>query len=106
MQLRDTAALVTGGGRGIGRAIALALAERGARIAIADVRGPHAERVAEEIRAGGARALAVEADVTAAEQVRGLVERVVSAFGGIDVLVNNAGIVSFGKLVDLSEEQW
>jgi meso-butanediol dehydrogenase / (S,S)-butanediol dehydrogenase / diacetyl reductase len=106
MDLQDKTALVTGAGRGMGRAIALALAAQGANVAICDVRSADVERVVAEIEATGRRALGVETDVTNAAQVSAMVDRVAVAFGGIDVVVNNAGIVSFGKLADLTEEQW
>src|SRR4051794_34780069 len=106
MQLHEKTALVTGAGRGIGRAIALALAKRGANLAVCDVRADIAEQSAAEIRGLGRRALAVQADVADAAQVQAMLGRVVESFGGIDVLCNNAGVVSFGKLVDLSERDW
>ncbi len=106
MQLQDKVGLVTGGGRGIGRAIALALAARGAHVAICDVRADAANRVADEIRALGRQAVAIQTDVTDSAQVRAMVDRVAEELGGIDVLVNNAGIVRFGRLVDIAEADW
>jgi NAD(P)-dependent dehydrogenase (short-subunit alcohol dehydrogenase family) len=91
----DKVVLVTGGSKGIGRAIALALAEDGADVALA-ARSPEAlEKTAREIEERGRRALAVPTDVTDPEQCRALVERVTGELGGIDVLVNNAGAAPF-----------
>jgi len=91
LQLRGNAAVVTGGSRGIGRAIALALADEGCDVAIA-ARGEEALRAAaSEIEARGVRALPITADVTLAADVERMVQEAVAAFGRIDVLVNNAG---------------
>ena len=91
----DKVVLVTGGSKGIGRAIALALAEDGADVALA-ARGPEPlEKTAREIEERGRRALAVPTDVTDQEQCRALVERVTGELGGLDVLVNNAGAAPF-----------
>jgi 3-oxoacyl-[acyl-carrier protein] reductase len=90
MRLEGRIALVTGGGSGIGRAIALRFAEEGARVVVNDVNREAAERVAGEVAAG--RGLAVPADVADSGQVRAMFERVDRELGGLDVLVNNAGI--------------
>jgi len=87
-------AIVTGAGRGIGKAIALVLAEAGADIAVVDFRKALAEETAEEIRQLGRKALAIPTDVTQEDQVRRTVEQTLSQFGKIDILVNNAGISS------------
>jgi 3-oxoacyl-[acyl-carrier protein] reductase len=92
MRLRDKVALVTGGGSGIGRAIAHRFAEEGARVVVNDVKKDAAERVAGEL--GSAGALAIEADVSDSAQVRAMFGEVERALGGLDVLVNNAGIGS------------
>ncbi len=94
--LAGKTALVTGGGRGIGRAIALRLAADGADIVVADLNGAGAAAVAREITALERRAKAVEADVAAAAD----------AFGRLDVLVNNAGIVHVHRPDDVTEEEW
>ncbi|HEY3315870.1 MAG TPA: 3-oxoacyl-[acyl-carrier-protein] reductase [Bacillota bacterium] len=107
MFLEERAALVTGASRGIGRAVALALAKQGARVAVnysKDKTG--AERVVEEIRAGGREAFAVAADVSRPEEARKLVAEVVAAYGRLDILVNNAGIARDNLLLRLSEEDW
>src|SRR5215510_1285775 len=92
MRLRDKVALVTGGGSGIGRAIAHRFAEEGARVVVNDVKKDAAERVAGEL--GSAGALAIEADVSDSAQVRAMFGEVERALGGLDVLINNAGIGS------------
>jgi NAD(P)-dependent dehydrogenase (short-subunit alcohol dehydrogenase family) len=89
--LAGRTALVTGGGRGIGRAIALGLAEAGADVAIVSRTPAELERVAGEIRTAGRRALPLAADVAVAAQVTGAVDRAVEVFGRLDILVNNAG---------------
>ena len=85
-------AIVTGAGRGIGKAIALTMAEAGADIAVVDLNAKSAEQTTEEIRQLGRKALAITADVTNEDQVKATVEQTVSQFGKIDILVNNAGL--------------
>ena len=91
LSLKDRTAIVTGGGRGIGRAIALALAEAGADVAVAARTVSEIEATAKEVRALGRQALAVSTDVANSADVDALVERVLEQFGKVDVLVNNAG---------------
>ena len=95
---------MTGGGRGIGRASALALAEAGADVAIAARRLEDLEAVAEQVRRLGRRALAVACDVNAGEQLDALVARTLEVFGRIDVLVNNAGGTPPTPMLQLSDE--
>lgn len=91
MRFKDKNVLVTGGGRGIGRAIALAFGREGASVAVNAAHLATAEETAKEIREMGVRAIAIEANVADEEQVNGMVDRVVNEFGSIDILVNNAG---------------
>lgn len=104
--LTGKAALVTGGARGIGRAIALRLAAEGADVAVVDVNGPGAAGVAREIVAFERRATSVEADVASAPGRRHLLAAAVDAFGRLDVLVNNAGIVRVHRPEDVTEAEW
>ena len=106
-ELNGKVALVTGGSRGIGRAIALALADRGARVAVNYVR--NAEAAAEVVQAiggGGSEAVAVQGDVAKAEDARRLIDETKKAFDGLDILVNNAGLTQDGLLLRMSEEAW
>lgn len=91
MRFENKRVLVTGGGRGIGRAISLAFAREGAQVAVNAAHQSTAEDTAGQIRAIGGTAVAIEADVTDEQQVIGMVDRVVDELGCIDVLVNNAG---------------
>ena len=105
-KLTGKMALVTGGNRGIGRGIALALAAEGAALAITARGADDLERVAAELRAAGADVLAVPADVTDEGQVRDLFRHALERFGRLDVLVNNAGAFDGGPLDELSVEAW
>jgi 3-oxoacyl-[acyl-carrier protein] reductase len=104
--LRDRTAFVTGAGSGIGRAIAKTFAENGANVTIADINMEAANHVADEIRASGGSAVAVQTDVSSAESVAGAVQATVKAFGGIDILVNNAGICPLSTLENISLDEW
>lgn len=92
-------AIVTGGGRGIGKAIALTLAEAGADITVVARTQKQIEQTAGEIHQQGRKAVAIAADVTEANQVKGVVEQTLTRFGRIDILVNNAGIDTYSKPV-------
>jgi 3-oxoacyl-[acyl-carrier protein] reductase len=105
--LSGKTALVTGGSRGIGKAAALRLAEAGAQVAVAyKSRTADAEAVCTEIHHGGGRAVAVQADVSIAEQVARMVERVQQEFGPVGVLVNNAGITRPEPFDTITEQSW
>ena len=122
MRLAGKIALITGGGRGIGRGIALALAREGADIAVAEVDRvasasqqygvaaisgyAGAQQVVRDVEALGRRALAVEADVTSAGDVERMVGETVARLGGLDVLVCNAGVVHLSPVEAMSEEAW
>jgi NAD(P)-dependent dehydrogenase (short-subunit alcohol dehydrogenase family) len=99
-------ALVTGGNRGLGRAFALALAEAGADVAIAGRDTGRNDRVATEITGRGRRGLAVTADITRRDDVTAMVEQVTAELGGIDVLVNNAGIAIHRPALEVPDEEW
>jgi NAD(P)-dependent dehydrogenase (short-subunit alcohol dehydrogenase family) len=104
--LTDQVAVVTGGGGGIGRAIAIAFASMGADLVIGDVVPERCEETAQRVREAGRRALAVPTDVTDTQQVRALVDRATEQFGRIDILVNNAGGVSPRPFLEQSERSW
>ena len=105
--LNGKVALVTGASKGIGAAIALRLAERGARVAVNynTSEGP-AEQVAASIRDAGGDALTVRADVSDLPQVAAMVERISDDWGAVDILVNNAGIIGDSLLVRMTDEAW
>jgi len=106
MGLQGKTAVVTGGGRGIGKAIALRLARDGANIGILDVQKDSAAGSAEEISRLGVKAMAVECDVTNYDQVKDAVAKVHGELGSIDILINNAGIDVSQFFVDTSEPAW
>ena len=105
--LSGRVALVTGGGRGIGREIALELARAGADVAVNYHDDPdRARATAADIEALGVRAMAVAADVGDAAAVRRMVEEVTAAFGSLDILVNNAGVQTWTPFLDVTESEW
>jgi Dehydrogenases with different specificities (related to short-chain alcohol dehydrogenases) len=105
--LEGKIALVTGAGSGIGRAIALGFAKRGADVVVDDVNSEVANKVAEEIKALGRKALAIQADVTKKGEVNEMVKIALEKFGKIDILVNNVGsFVPYVNLVDTEEDFW
>lgn len=107
MKLKGKVALITGGSRGIGKAIALGMAREGADVAISfRVNRKGAEEVIGKIKLMSRRALAIQADVSKVENITTMVEKVYSEFNRIDILVNNAGIGILGSLLDTSEEEW
>lgn len=106
MLLTDQVALVTGAGQGIGRASALALAEAGAHVAVADINGQKAEETASAILAQSRRGLALQADVGNLQEIDRMVRHTVDTFGKIDILVNNAGVTRRAYIMDLTEEDW
>ena len=106
MELDGHVAIITGGGRGIGRATALELARMGAHIVVAELDPANAERTAAEVRALDRRALVVPTDVTSRKDLSAMVERARDEFGRIDTLVNNAGIYRAAKTLDVTEEHW
>jgi meso-butanediol dehydrogenase/(S,S)-butanediol dehydrogenase/diacetyl reductase len=122
MEIRDKAVIVTGGARGIGRGIAEAFAREGAHVAVADLGSLAARRAGtwdyklassddlvrtvENIGSAGGDAVGIEVDVTDADSCARMVEAAKEAFGGVDVLVNNAGLVKLGPIVTYEEEDW
>jgi 3-hydroxybutyrate dehydrogenase len=104
--LHSRRALVTGAGRGIGRSIALALAAAGADVALSARSRAELEQVAEELRGLGRSALAIPCDVTDAGQVARMAEEAVAEWGGVDILINNAGAAASHKFVGHPDELW
>ena len=106
MHVQGKVALVMGGGSGIGRASALALARHGASVVVGDLVAKRAEDVVREIIENGFAALGSEVDVTQLQQVSYLVEKTIESFGQIDLLINSAGIFPQAMVQDLEEEEW
>ena len=104
--LENQVAVVTGAGRGIGRAISLRLAGEGAAVACCDVIADNAQAVAAEITAAGGRAAGYVMNVADAGQVNEVCDKIVADFGRVDILINNAGITRDQLLIRLSEEDW
>ncbi len=105
-RLAGTVALVTGASSGIGEATARALAAEGAAVAIAARRSDRLEALSEQVRGDGGQAVPIEADLTSQEQARGAVERAVSELGRLDILINNAGMMLLGPVLDAPLEEW
>jgi len=106
MKLDNKIAIVTGARRGIGRAIALALAKEGANIVVSDISQEECQKVVTEIEGLGRRGLAIKCDVTSMAEVEDMVRRTVAEFGRVDILVNNAGIITFKPFLELTEKDW
>ncbi|MBI4641921.1 MAG: SDR family oxidoreductase [Candidatus Tectomicrobia bacterium] len=114
MKLKDKVAIVTGGGRGLGRGIALAYAQEGAHLALVARGGDEIEQVAQEVRDFGQRALPIQADLTKEQDVQAMVTKTLDEFGTIDILVNNVGgyrLYTDSKhhqvfVKDLTVEEW
>jgi 3-hydroxybutyrate dehydrogenase len=106
MQLKDKVAFITGSASGIGKEIAVVYAREGAKIVIADLNKEAAEATAAELKATGAQALGVAVDVTSEDQVNAAVEKAVAKFGGIDILISNAGIQIVHPVEEFSFADW
>ena len=107
MDLTDKVAIVTGAGQGIGRAIALRLADAGATVVVAELNRKVGETVAKEIEALGRKSLVIEVDVSKLDQVQRMAQQTLETFNQIDILVNNAGIAGkTATLPDLDESDW
>ena len=106
MKLEGKVALVTGAAQGIGRAIALLLAQNGADIVVSDINLDKAEETAREVEGMGRRTLAVRVDVSRLEEVEKMVQTVLDRFGQIDILINNAGIARDKLILRMTEQDW
>ncbi len=106
MELKDKKVFITGAGQGIGRAIALNMAKKGANIGIADINLESAERTVEEIRSMGVKAMAIQLDVSKAEEVSRAFKSFIDEMGTLDILVNNAGITKDSLLLRMKDEDW
>src|SRR5690348_9430743 len=104
--LTGKVALVTGAGRGIGRAIALRLAREGADVAAVDVDARALDELAADVKGIGRRVVTARVDVTKSAEVEQFVRRVVDELGPVDILVNNAGITRIVPLLDMAENDW
>ena len=105
-RLNGCITLVTGAGRGIGRAIALRYAREAATVVVSDIDESAARAVADEIRALGARAEPLRTDAADPAQLRTMVERTAERFGRLDAIVNNAGVIRVGRLLEVTPEDW
>lgn len=107
LELTGKVSLVTGSGRGIGKAIALKLSEMGSKVAINDLPdSPGIDEVVKEIQSRGGDSIPLNGDVTVANEVKSLIKMIIGKWGRIDILVNNAGITSDNLILRISEEDW
>ncbi len=106
MEIEDKIAVVTGAGRGMGRAISLQLAEAGAHIAVSDINADSVEETATAVKALGRESLAVPADMGNVDDINRMIDQAKDAFGRIDIIVNNAGVTRYLHIMDVVEEDW
>ena len=106
LDLSGKTAIVTGAGKGIGREIALQLADAGAEVAVASRTKADLDKVVAEVEANGGRGLAVATDVSRADDVKKLLQATVDSFGKVDILVNNAGVYPMKNVLNVTEEEW
>ena len=105
-ELKGKIALITGGSRGIGKAIALALAEEGVNVAITGRNEEKLKAVVQEIEQKGVKSVYAVFDITSKTEVYGALEKLQKDFGKIDILVNNAGVAAFGGILEMEDEKW
>ena len=106
LRFKDKVVIVTGGGKGIGRASAVAFADEGASVVIADIDRAGGEETRQIIQTAGGGAVFIAGDIADERYVRQVVQQAVGQFGGIDVLHNNVGVIRYGTVVDQSVEDW
>ncbi|PUB16684.1 3-ketoacyl-ACP reductase [Paenisporosarcina sp. OV554] len=104
--LKGKNAIITGAGRGIGRAIAIALANEGVNVGLLARSEEHLQQVVKETEAQGVKAVFATADVSSNDEVTKAIDSLTSELGTVDILINNAGIAKFGKFMDLDVEEW
>jgi 3-oxoacyl-[acyl-carrier protein] reductase len=104
--LKGKTVVITGAKQGMGKADALAFAESGAKVTVADISQEDCQSVVDEIKKNGGQGLAVKCDVTDEKEVEGMIKKTVEKFGRVDILVNNAGICQFKPFLELTEEEW
>ena len=106
MRFQGKVAIVTGSGKGIGKAIVQKMAQEGALVTVTDLNKETCEETAMEINQSGGKAIAIEGDVSKSEDARRIVEETIETYGKVDILVNNAGIVKDIRIADMEEEDW
>ena len=106
MKLKGRVALIVGGARGLGKSGVLNLAKEGASVAIADRQGEEAEKLASELQKSGTKAVAMQMDVTKPDDIAAMMEKVLTAFGEVNILFHTAGWGNFQPFWDISEKQW
>jgi meso-butanediol dehydrogenase/(S,S)-butanediol dehydrogenase/diacetyl reductase len=106
MRFADQIVIITGAGRGIGKATAMLFAEEGAQVIVADINESRAQQTSRDIESGGGKAAAVKLDVASADEVDAAFDQVAKTYGRIDILVANAGIISMSPIVDMTEQEW
>ena len=106
MQLQDKIAVVTGAGRGMGRAMALGLAEAGAHLVLSDINAASVEETSVEVKALGREGLAVPSDMGNTDDIDRMIKRAKETFGKVDIMINNAGVTRYIYIMDVTEEDW
>ncbi len=104
--LKDKVAIITGGANGIGKATAFLFSEHGAKITIVDINQEAGDQVVAEITKKGGIASFEKTNISNSIEVNKMMEKVVAKYGGIDILINNAGILADAQLVKMTEEEW